>query len=416
MPSFFTTGLLAALAGSAAAHMSMDFPAPFRAKSNPFAAAAGNIDYSLTSPLNADGSNYPCKGYISDLDTPSGQPTASFALGQTYNISISGGAAHGGGSCQISLSYDRGQTFTVIESIIGGCPLQKNYDFTIPSDAQAGEALLSWSWHNQIGNREMYQNCAAVTITGGAAKRAMKERAAAYSARPQIFVANIGNGCSVGEGAPVQYPNPGPDVAGTGAGAVPPTGNCGPSGPSGGGDSDPAPAPPQAPAPTTAAAPPAAPAPTSAQAPVPPAATTAPGGVFHTIPTDKVGPTQAPVGAPSAAPVAPVPTTEAAPPAPVPTTLATATKSSVAAPIGTGTPDSGSGSGGSAGAHATGSACSPEGEWNCIDGKSFQRCASGTWSAVMQMAPGTKCTPGESPSLAMGPGRRIMRVARSRKW
>lgn len=434
MPSFFTTGLMATLAGSAAAHMMIDFPAPFRSKLNPFSDPA-KIDYSMTAPLKPDGSDYPCKGYHVDFGTDTGKPTASFAPGQTYNVSIVGGANHGGGSCQISLSYDRGQTFTVIESIIGGCPQNQHYPFTIPADAQTGEAIFSWSWHNQIGNREMYQNCAAVTIGGGASKRSVQkkrnnkpviqERAAAYSARPQIFVANIGNGCSVAEGAPVQYPNPGPDVAGTGAGAVPPVGNCGSSSGGGGGSGDGAPAP----APTTAPAAPPAPAPTSVQAPPAPAPTsvqapTIPGGVFHTISTDKSAPTptEAPAGGDvptaTAAPVAPVPTSEAAPapPAPVPTTLQTATKpsSAPAAPIATGTPDSGSGSGsGGSGAFPVGSSCAPEGQWNCIGGTSFQRCASGSWSAVIQMAPGTKCTAGEDATLRMGAGRRLLR---SRKW
>ncbi|KAF4632087.1 hypothetical protein G7Y89_g6050 [Cudoniella acicularis] len=39
-----------------------------------------------------------------------------------------------------------------------------------------------------------------------------------------------------------------------------------------------------------------------------------------------------------------------------------------------------------------GTACTQEGEWNCIDGKSFQQCGSGTWSVVMQLGAGTQCT------------------------
>ena len=415
MPSFFVKGLMATLlAGSAAAHMQMDFPAPFRSKANPFTT---NVDYSMQAPLSPDGSNYPCKGYHSDLGTDAGRPTANFAQGQTYNISIVGGAPHGGGSCQISLSYDKGKTFTVIESIIGGCPLKQHYDFTVPADAQAGEALLSWSWHNQIGNREMYQNCAAVTIGGGGAKRAIKERAAAFQSRPQIFVANVGNGCSVGEGAPVQYPNPGPDVEGTLSGAVPPEGNCGSSsgGGGGGGNGGGAPAPTSNPVAPPNPDPSPAP-PTTTAAPAEPTVTL-PGGVFITIssedgapaPTDVAGP--APVAPTSEKPAAPAPTTEA-PVAPAPTTLQTTTKASTAAPpAGTG----GAGSGSGSGSHAVGATCSTEGAWNCINGTSFQRCASGSWSAIISMAAGTQCTPGESETFAMKAvtGRRTIRA---RKW
>jgi len=155
MPSFtsITTGLLATLLVGgqlAAAHMEMSFPPPFRSKNNPHAT---NIDYSMTTPLQPSGADFPCKGFLSDLGTPAGASTATFAPGGTYNFTITGGAAHGGGSCQASLSYDGGKTFTVIESIIGGCPLSSNYDFTVPSDAQAGEAIFAWTWFNQIGNR-----------------------------------------------------------------------------------------------------------------------------------------------------------------------------------------------------------------------------------------------------------------------
>ncbi|KAK8048866.1 hypothetical protein PG994_010596 [Apiospora phragmitis] len=40
----------------------------------------------------------------------------------------------------------------------------------------------------------------------------------------------------------------------------------------------------------------------------------------------------------------------------------------------------------------TGSSCSEEGQWNCM-GSSWQRCAAGQWSSVVQCAPGTQCTP-----------------------
>ncbi|KAK3315403.1 hypothetical protein B0H66DRAFT_628488 [Apodospora peruviana] len=421
----FTTGLLATLlAGGqlAAAHMQMDFPAPFRSKVNPF--VGQNIDYSMTAPLSSDGSNYPCKGYHSDLGTDAGKPTATFAPGGTYNATISGGANHNGGSCQFSLSYDKGATFTVIESIIGGCPLQANYDFTIPSDAQTGEALFAWTWHNQVGNREMYMNCAAVTIAGSKKRAEINEkRAAAYSSRPQIFIANVGNGCGTEEGAPVQYPNPGPDVVGSGGATKPPTGSCAAAGGGGGAGSGSGSG--SGEATTSAAAAPApAPAPTTSTAAAP-SDTTLPGGVFITLPSDGAGggatPTTAePAATTSAtvatsAPAVSAPAASVVAPAPqVPTTLQTATKaSSAAAPAGTGT-GSGSGSGSSAGTYASGTACTTEGAWNCISGTSFQRCASGVWSVPIAMAAGTQCTPGESATFDMKAvaGRRVVR----RKW
>lgn len=129
-------------------------------------------------------------------------------------------ANHGGGSCQISLSTDGTKTFTVLQSIIGNCPTTgtSNLDFRIPADAPAGDHVLAWTWHNQIGNREMYMNCAAVTLTaagGGSVGVKKMARSAAYASRPGIFIANVGaagGGCKTEEMFDVVYPEPGPDV------------------------------------------------------------------------------------------------------------------------------------------------------------------------------------------------------------
>ncbi|KAI9151322.1 Chitin binding domain [Paramyrothecium foliicola] len=48
----------------------------------------------------------------------------------------------------------------------------------------------------------------------------------------------------------------------------------------------------------------------------------------------------------------------------------------------------------------SGGACT-EGNWKCIDGSSFSRCASGAWSVVMSVAAGTKCVVGESATLTL---------------
>ncbi|WOO84209.1 Microtubule-actin cross-linking factor 1, isoforms 1/2/3/5 [Vanrija pseudolonga] len=233
MLSLTTLLAASALAVPALAHMEMQYPAPFLSKYNPNTQPA-NIDWSMTNPLAADGSNYPCKGYNHVLGTPEGAVTATFAQGHAYNFTIVGTAFHGGGSCQASLSYDGGKTFTVVQSIIGNCPVfgSGNFDFTVPADAPTGDAVFAWTWFNNIGNREMYMNCAAVTITGGASRKrrigeyaepALKrdvaygdgtvaKRATPFSARPANFIANVGNGCSTLQNKDVLFPNPGPDV------------------------------------------------------------------------------------------------------------------------------------------------------------------------------------------------------------
>ena len=122
-------------------------------------------------------------------------------------MTLAGTATHGGGSCQLSLSYDNGGSFYVIESMMGGCPLTTTYDFKIPSDVANGNALFAWTWFNLVGNREMYMNCADVTISGGSSSVSAFE-----SAYPKIFVANVANGCSTVENQQTVFAHPGNQV------------------------------------------------------------------------------------------------------------------------------------------------------------------------------------------------------------
>lgn len=205
------TTLITALAfGSAVnAHMALQWPYPFRASYNPYSDQS-KIDYSLTSPLNPDGSNFPCKGYQSDLGSSAGQSVVTWNAGGAYNFSVEGGAVHGGGSCQIALSYDKGVSFKVIHSYIGSCPLSsgEQFQFTLPSDVPTGASMFAWVWYNEIGNREIYMDCASITIDKGTGDKP----ATPYASRPDLFVANLGNGCTTVEGKEVQYPDPGPSA------------------------------------------------------------------------------------------------------------------------------------------------------------------------------------------------------------
>ena len=160
----------------------------------------------MNAPLKPDGSNFPCKLYHEDFGTsPAGDPTATWAAGSPQKITLDGEATHNGGSCQLSLSYDQGKTFRVIKSIEGSCAGNGNkFDFTVPADAKSGDAIFAWTWFNHTGNREMYMNCAAVTITGSGTST--------LEDRPEIFTANINNDCKTTEGTDVVFPNPGPDL------------------------------------------------------------------------------------------------------------------------------------------------------------------------------------------------------------
>ena len=220
----------------------------------------GNPD---NSPLNADGSNFPCKS-----TTNSGGTVTNMAIGAAQKLSFLGESVHGGGSCQVALTSDspatKSSTWMVIHSIEGGCPARNQagnigadnsasapdpdtYQFSIPASIIPGAYTLAWTWFNKVGNREMYMNCASIKVTGASSKREnslneteeytiseLTERGTASF--PALFVANIpATDCTTAEGADVKFPDPGASMEMASANKAnvlaPPTGpKCGASG------------------------------------------------------------------------------------------------------------------------------------------------------------------------------------------
>jgi hypothetical protein len=381
----FTSALVAlAAAGFSAvhAHMLMNIPIPYGKSSL------------NNSPLNGDGSDYPCKqrGGVYNAE---GANTV-MPVGSTQQLAFKGSAVHGGGSCQISVTYDKNPTkdsvFKVIHSIIGGCPAKNvdgnlpsdpngggagTYSFQIPKDLPPGEVTLAWTWFNKVGNREMYMNCAPVTITGSGGSKS------AFNSLPDMFKANIGNGCSTVPNKDVDFPNPGQAISKFGGSPpVPPTGTC-PAGNGSGSSSSGEPssnngATSPASAPTTTAT---TTAKTYAAGPSETALPFNPGGQFITQSASAT------------------PTSYSASKS---TTLATST-SSAATTKPTGHHSGSSGSGSTTGGQT--GACSPEGAFVCLPGgKAFQQCGSGRWTPIMPMAQGTSCAPPQAADNSSGSG------------
>ena len=198
-------------------------------------------------------SNYPCKSSPGSTTTYDFSfPRTQLPLGSNYSLELKGQAVHGGGSCQISLSKDLApnaqSSFKVIHSIEGGCPARNtagnlggdasaidpdHYNFEIPADLEPGDYTFAWTWFNKVGNREMYMNCAPVTITSASHKRDVKERVstAAFDALPDLFLANIPDveclSPEEGENANMQFPNPGSSIeTNTPSNLSPPRGNA----------------------------------------------------------------------------------------------------------------------------------------------------------------------------------------------
>ncbi|KAL2263557.1 hypothetical protein VTK26DRAFT_6205 [Humicola hyalothermophila] len=231
--------LLLATTHFTTAHMQLTYPPPLRSRLNPHTRPS-DIDYSLTSPLSPSGPDYPCRGALALLGTPTAAPVATWTAGAAYNFTVAGGAPHGGGSCQAALSVDGGRAFRVLRSYVGGCPSgeagrsgssssssssSSSWAFRVPRDVGSVRgAVFAWGWYNRLGNREFYQNCAVVdvvAVVGGGLERVP------FGTRPEMFKANVGNGCTTVEGKDVEFPDPGPDVDWYGGDLAPPRGSCG---------------------------------------------------------------------------------------------------------------------------------------------------------------------------------------------
>ncbi|RVD87958.1 uncharacterized protein DFL_002160 [Arthrobotrys flagrans] len=176
-------------------------------------------------PLDPTGANFPCKfpGGVGSKE----DPKATYTPGVSGTFQLLGGATHGGGSCQISITYDNPPTkdsvFKVVQSYEGGCPVVASGNLggdasmplpalpvQLPEGLKAGEAVFVWTWFNRIGNREMYMNCAPITIGGSGSSDDT------FNSLPDMFVANIdgakNNACTTTEGIDIVFPNPGSNV------------------------------------------------------------------------------------------------------------------------------------------------------------------------------------------------------------
>ncbi|KAI9672572.1 MAG: hypothetical protein M1831_000007 [Alyxoria varia] len=263
----FTPSTLAALASLAAtateAHMLLANPPGWKVNNSPLNGPSGGS--------GAGDSNYPCK-----LTSYPKMPRSKIPAGGDYVVKFQGQAVHGGGSCQFALSKDLAPTkkssFKVVHSVEGGCPARgsagnagdnagaiakDSYKFKMPSSVPPGDYTFAWTWFNKIGNREMYMNCAPITVTGGGkvkrhdpytaleqadvaddyykfnssitATGDLRRRAAGgLDGLPDLFLANIPDvKCTTKDSADLQFPKPGKSCEkNPGATLAPPVGDA----------------------------------------------------------------------------------------------------------------------------------------------------------------------------------------------
>ncbi|UKZ72447.1 hypothetical protein TrVFT333_000076 [Trichoderma virens FT-333] len=228
--------------------------------------------------------------------------------------------------------------------------------------------MFAWTWFNNIGNREMYMNCAAVTIVNGKKRSSF----ASFTTLPDAFVANIGNDICTYPGKDVEFPHPGMEVERNSQGTSPPgQGDCSGSHP----------------------APPPVVDPAGSQTPtsqvVTPQLSATPSRGDNSITS---------IGQPSA-----VPTSQQQQQKPSAPVLPYSSSSTAPQPL---VSNCSSGScpskDSTTSLKAVGSTCVDEGQWNCAPGGEYvQRCASGMWSALIPMAAGTSCQLGSSNSFTI---------------
>ncbi|KAK0640758.1 hypothetical protein B0T16DRAFT_430810 [Cercophora newfieldiana] len=225
---------ITALLGMANGHMIMNTPTPYNYhKSSPLL---------QVNPLSSSSTEipFPCQG-LSTIEE-----VTTMKAGEPQPVKFTGGAQHGGGSCQFSLTYEYPppadkSKWKTIYTIIGGCPAGYNpslpdaaqnlpptapdqdgradsahcaeadsteigcirsFNIPIPKDVPNGNATFAWTWYNRIGNREVYMNCAPVSITGGSNDHAF------FDSLPELFLANVPGECSNKPGV-FNIPNPG---------------------------------------------------------------------------------------------------------------------------------------------------------------------------------------------------------------
>ncbi|CAI7571033.1 unnamed protein product [Penicillium viridicatum] len=384
---FITSKVIAALMGASMvnAHMMMSSPTPY------------SKDSLNNWPLAADGSDFPCKLRDNAFEAPSTETI--IAIGESHPLSFVGSATHGGGSCQISLTTDlkpsKSSEWKVIKSFEGGCPANVDgnmsggpdvtdpysFNFTIPDGISAGKYTLAWTWFNRIGNREMYMNCAPITVSGGSSKRSPEELERRAASFPPMFVANV-NGCITPESDIVEYDGKPTNLAKEGSEACTGTATFGGSGNTGSGSSSSG-----------------SDSGSGSSGSASPASSSVPAESASTAPA-LVSAAPVPAATPSSSPAEtePEPTSSsAAAPAPEPTSSS-----------------SGSGSASSSSSGALTGSCSTEGQWNCISGTSFQRCSSGTWSVAQQMSTDTQCNAGQSAELVVTASRKARHVSSMR--
>ncbi|KAF9728570.1 hypothetical protein PMIN01_13398 [Paraphaeosphaeria minitans] len=195
---------------NSAAHMILENPVPY-----------GQSTLN-NSPLDDSGLDFPCKLRAGVYDVTR---MNYWTAGEVQTVSFIGSAVHGGGYCQFSVTNDpqptKASQWKVVHTVVGGCPASADgnltggsvghgaakFDVMLPKELPNGRYTFAWTWFNREGNREMYMNCAPISVGGGG------NDTTCLAKLPDMFVANLPRGaCSTVEGFDYAFPVPGDSV------------------------------------------------------------------------------------------------------------------------------------------------------------------------------------------------------------
>ncbi|CAI9636439.1 unnamed protein product [Alternaria burnsii] len=181
---------------------------------------------------------FPCKGHHRASTPPQPQTTWHIGSKATFQIYDSTnttgpsmhdpGAAHSGGSCQASLSYDGGETWIVVQSWEGNClrvrkgqegqltnsyDTDQSYSFELPDSLPGADtAIFAWTWLNASGNREFYMSCSPVKLVASQSLNSLPSDYPMYIANLQASPETAGSQhsmwsqCYIPQNVWIRYP------------------------------------------------------------------------------------------------------------------------------------------------------------------------------------------------------------------
>jgi hypothetical protein len=97
-----------------------------------------------------------------------GKHNEPLQAGGSLAVKLEGTASHNGGGCQFGLSYDNGNSFTLLMTTDVSCPIKLDWNVPIPAEAPSCDScVFAWGWiPKSSGGPEYYMNCAEVQVIG----------------------------------------------------------------------------------------------------------------------------------------------------------------------------------------------------------------------------------------------------------